>query len=129
MKRLLFSFLLLIAVNTVNAQTPTPVTDSTLQEYTGKFKFPEGSPVTEITMVIENGILMGQAALGNSEYKKTETKDVFDIVAYTGVATYKRNVEGKIIGMRIQVQDLDMEGTKSEGKLLIFEGVFQKTGH
>jgi len=58
---------------------------------------------------------MASSAIGTTEFKKTDTKDVFDIVAYAGVATYKRNAEGKITTLRIQVQDLDLEGTKSDG--------------
>lgn len=112
MKKMLFSLLVLLAFSNLNAQT-----DSTLQEYTGKFKFPDGSPFAEISVVIDNGILMATTSLGNSEFKKTDTKDVFDIVAYTGVATYKRNAEGKITTLRIQVQDLDLEGSKSDGAL------------
>ena len=112
MKKILFSLLVLLAVSSVNAQT-----DSTLQEYTGKFKFQDGSPVTEINIVIENGILSANSAIGNSELKKTDTKDVFDIVSYSGVATLKRNAEGKITSLRVQVQDIDMEGAKSDGSL------------
>ena len=110
MKKILFSLLVLLTFSSVNEQT-----DSTLQEYTGKFKYPEGTPFTEITAVVENGILMGTSSLGSSEFKKTDTKDVFDIVAYSGVATYKRNADGKITSLRIQVQDIDVEGAKSDG--------------
>ena len=110
MKKILISLFALLAFSSLKAQT-----DSTLQEFTGKFKFPDGSPFTEIAVVIDNGILMATTSLGNSEFKKTDTKDVFDIVAYAGVATYKRNAEGKITTLRIQVQDLDLEGTKSDG--------------
>lgn len=110
MKKILFSLLVLLAFSSVKAQT-----DSTLQEFTGKFKYPEGTPFAEITVAIDNGILMGTSSLGSSEFKKTDTKDVFDIVAYSGVATYKRNAEGKITSLRIQVQDIDVEGSKSDG--------------
>ena len=110
MKKILFSLFVLLAFSSIKAQT-----DSTLQEFTGKFKYPEGSPFTEITTVIDNGILMANSSLGSSEFKKTDTKDVFDIVAYSGVATYKRNAEGKITTLRIQVQDIDVEGAKSDG--------------
>jgi hypothetical protein len=51
--------------------------------------------------------------MGSSEFKKI-TGDEFEIVAYGGIATYKRDKEGKINGLRIQVQDIDMEGQKSE---------------
>jgi hypothetical protein len=122
MKNFLFILFFALGIGAANAQsgptpTPPPAKDSVMTEYTGKFKFPDGSPVTEITLVYENGVLTGQTAMGNSEFKKTDNKDVFEIVAYAGTATFKRNEEGKVTGLRIQVQDIDMEGTRSDGKL------------
>ena len=87
--------------------------DTTLQQFTGKYKFPDGSPVTEITMVIENGLLIGQSTIGNSEFKPTSEADVFEIVAYAGTAIFRRK-EGKVVGVSIQVQDTKMEGEKTE---------------
>lgn len=106
-------FLLLFAITglvTLNAQQAP--TDS-LQEYAGKYKFPEGSAVTEITVALENGVLYASSAQGNSELKKIE-KDVFEIVAYSGKAFFKRNEKAKLSGVRIEVEDLILEGTKEE---------------
>ena len=100
---------LLFASTVINAQTDS------LQEYTGKYRFPDGSPVTEIGVVVESGILTATSVMGNSELKKTDNKDVYEIVAYGGTATFKRGDDGKIKTMRVQVQDVDMEGTKDEG--------------
>jgi hypothetical protein len=109
MKKLLFSLFVVISFSAANAQTDS------LQEYTGKYKFPDGSPVTEIGVIVDNGILTATSNMGNSELKKTDTKDVYEIVAYGGTATFKRNEEGKIITLLVQVQDITMEGTKTEG--------------
>lgn len=111
MKKIVFILVLLAGFTTIHGQTDS------LQEYTGKYKFPDGSPVTEIGVVVENGVLTATSAMGNSELKKTDTKDVFEIVAYAGTATFKRNAEGKITTLLIQVQDVTMEGTRSEGIL------------
>lgn len=108
MKKLLLSLSLVIAISSIHAQTDS------LQEYTGKYKFPEGSPVTEIGVVLENGVLTATSVMGNSELKKTDNKDVFEIVAYSGTATFRRSDDGKVKGMRVQVQDVDMEGTRTE---------------
>lgn len=112
MKKILLSLIVLIGFTAVKAQTDS------LQEYTGKYKFPDGSPVSEISVTADNGTLMANSTIGNSELKKTDTKDVFEIVAYSGTATFKRNTEGKIISMQVQVQDINMEGTKQEGAAL-----------
>ena len=109
MKRIFFSLLLLFAFQGLRAQTDS------LQEYTGKYRFPDGSPVTEIGVVMENGLLTATSAMGSSELKKSDTKDVFEIVAYSGTATFRRNTEGKITTLLVQVQDVNMEGTKTDG--------------
>jgi hypothetical protein len=49
----------------VSAQQ-TPPADS-LKEYTGSYKFPEGSDVTEIKVVVENGVLWANSVKGNSK--------------------------------------------------------------
>lgn len=109
MKQLFFACCLLLVTCVTQAQTDT------LQEYTGKYKFPDGSPVTEIGVTLENGILTATSVMGNSELRKTDTKDVFEVVAYAGTATFRRGEDSKIKSLRIQVQDVDMEGTRSEG--------------
>lgn len=109
MKKALFFILLLpVCILAVGQNDP-------LQEYTGKYRFPDGSPVTEIGVVLEDGVLTATSVMGNSEFRKTDSKDVFEIVAFAGTATFKRNGDGKIVGLRIQVQDIDMEGTREEG--------------
>jgi hypothetical protein len=109
MKKIFLSLFVMFAFVAVNAQT-----DTTLQQYTGKFKFPEGSPVIEIVFKVENGALMASSAMGTTEFKQTSTVDVFEIPAYSGTATFKRT-EGKITSVLIQAGDVNMEGTKTDG--------------
>lgn len=109
MKKITLFLFIMLAFLGSNAQT-----DTTLQQYAGKYKFPDGSPVTEITVTVENDILMAGSAMGNSEFRKTSTADVFEVVAFGGTATFKRT-EGKVTGLLILVGDVNMEGTKSEG--------------
>ena len=88
----------------------TPKPDS-LTEYTGKYKFPKGSEVTEIRVVVENGVLWAKSDKGDSELRRIE-KDTFEVVTYTGTATFKRKKKGKVNGLHIAVGDLIMDGTK-----------------
>ncbi len=111
MKKIFLSLFIVLGFLTVNAQTDS------LQQYTGKFKFPDGSPVTEITVTVENGLLMAGSAMGSTEFKPTSTVDVFEIVAYGGTATFKKK-EGKVTSLQIQVADVNMEGEKTEGIVL-----------
>jgi hypothetical protein len=110
MRKVTLVLLAMLAAGFVHAQQ-----DTTLQQYTGKYKFPDGNPVTEMTVIIENGVLYANSAMGSSELKKKE-EDVFEIVVYSGVATFKRNPETKVVNaVKIEAGDLVMEGTKSEG--------------
>ncbi len=110
--RKLLLFLFALGNSFILFAQQTPPADS-LNEYTGKYKFPEGSEVTEIKVGIENGILWAYSDKGNSELKKIE-KDLFEVVQYTGTATFKRDENGKISGVHVEVGDMIMDGTKSE---------------
>lgn len=111
MKKIFLSFLLiLVSFIVVNAQQ-----DSLLQKYTGKYKFPEGSIVSEINVTIENGILTATSAMGATELRKTDTENVFEIVVYGGFATFKKDTVGKIATLQVLVGDINIEGTKSDG--------------
>lgn len=108
MKKILFAMTFTFVCLAVNAQT-----DTTLQEFAGKYKFADGNPIAEMTLIVDNGILMGSSSQGNSEFKPTTTADVFEIVAFSGTATFRRK-DGKVLGIFIQVQGISMEGTKSD---------------
>src|SRR5690349_3729954 len=95
----------------------TPAVDS-LKEYTGKYKFQEGSPVPEITLSIQNGVLFANSPMGSSEFKRIE-KDIFEVVAYSGIATFKRNDQSKVNGVKIEVDGTVLEGTKTEDAIMM----------
>jgi hypothetical protein len=106
MKKIFFSILMVAGFITASAQADS------LKQYTGKYKFPDGSPVTEVTVTEENGLLMAGSAMGTTELKPTSTNDVFEVVAYGGTATFKKK-EGKVNGLQIQVGDINMEGERT----------------
>ena len=111
MKKLLLLLFALSGTFILSAQQ-TPKSDS-LTEYIGKYKFPDGSEVTEIRIVVENGVLWAKSDKGDSELKRIE-KDSFEVVTYTGTATFKRDEKGKVNVLHIAVGDLIMDGTRSE---------------
>ena len=111
MRRFLLFFIALGSCFILLAQQH-PSTDS-LKEYTGIYKFPEGSDVTEIKIGVENDTLWAYSVKGNSELKRIE-KDLFEVVQYTGTATFKRDENGKITILHIEVGRLIMDGKKSE---------------
>lgn len=122
-------FLLLFAITgsfmLYAQQTPQPLPVDSLKEYTGKYVFPDGSGVTEIKVVLENGVLYANSDKGNSELKKIE-KDIFEVVVYTGMATFKRDEKGKINGVYIEVGDMILDGKKSEEQAPSFAKKMQR---
>jgi hypothetical protein len=113
MKKFLLLFFTVMTVYILHAQQATPG-DTSLKQYTGKYKFPDGSVVTEIIVSLDSaGVMTANSAMGSSELRRSQG-DVFDVVVYGGTATFKRNGENKIIGVQIIVGDTNLEGTKTE---------------
>ena len=109
MKKIMLTVLALAGFCILHAQTPV----DSLAEFTGKYKFAAGAPVTEITVVNDKGVLFANSDAGNSELRRIQG-DVFEVLAYNGTATFKRSAEGKVNGIKIELEDITMEGTKSE---------------
>ena len=118
MKKVFLFLIMTTGFLTINAQ------NDSLKQYTGKYKFPDGTPFTEIIVTLDSTVLMASSALGSSELKRTEG-DVFEVVAYGGTATFKRNADNKISGVHVLVGDIDVEGTKTE-ELMISRPLMSK---
>ncbi len=113
MRKLMLSFLA-IAATIISFAHQGPATDSVaLKEYTGRYVFPDGSAVNEINVTIESGLLYASSEQGSSELKQLE-KDVFEVVAYTGKATFKRDESGKVSGVYVVIGDMILDGRKAD---------------
>ncbi len=88
--------------------------DSTLQDFVGKYKFPDGSIVPEVTVSVEGAALVMGSSIGNSALVKIG-EDLFSITAYDGSAQFKRDANRKVIGVSINAGGYALEGTKSDG--------------
>ena len=114
-KLLLFSIMLMGLSVVVNAQT-----DTTLQQYTGKYKFAEGSILAEAVVNLENGALIVVTSYGSSAMVKQEG-DAFSVTAFQGTAVFKRNDAKKVIGVSISAMGYSLEGTKEDtGQQMLF---------
>ena len=107
-KLLLFSLILVGFSFAASAQT-----DTTLQQYVGKYKFGEGSVIAEATVTIDNGTLSVVTSYGSSAMVK-QSDDVFAITQFQGTATFKRNDAKKVIGVNISAMGYTLEGTKED---------------
>lgn len=85
-----------------------------LQQYVAKYKFPPGSVVTEINVVLDNGVLSLTSAMGNATIEKTTAADTFSIPSYNGTAIFTRNEGKKVNGLKIDVMGISLEGIKEE---------------
>jgi hypothetical protein len=85
----------------------------TLQQYTGKYKFPAGSVITEAEVVYADGVLTVNSSAGASPLR-FEKDDQFTIVNFDGTAIFTRNAQRKIAGVHIEAMGYVMDGTKDE---------------
>jgi hypothetical protein len=87
----------------------------TLQQYAGKYKFPEGSVVAEVEVVYADGALTMNSSAGSSVLR-FEKDDQFTIVSFDGTAVFTRNAQRKITGIHIEAMGYTLDGTKEEVK-------------
>lgn len=110
-KVILFAFMLIGFSSAVMANSVTA--DSTETQLLGKYKFGEGSPVAEVTVALEGGVLMMNSSAGASTLVKTG-EDVYTITQFQGTASFKRDENKKVIGVTILAMGYELVGTKEE---------------
>lgn len=84
-----------------------------LKPYTGKYKFPEGSVISEICVQVEQNELVINSSLGTTHIVKRDD-DHFAIPTYNGTAVFVKNSSNKITGIKIEAMGYILEGTKEE---------------
>ena len=118
MKKILFMAIILVGVMaTANAQT------SPLKDYLGKYVFPEGSPVTEVTLTIEDTVLTINSAMGATALEKKGV-DTFYLAAYDAPIIFKRGANNEVETLTIIVQGMELTATKVAASFAIKEEDF-----
>lgn len=119
MKRILLFFMFSMGLATLAQaqQTPAPAKDTILQQFVGKYVFPEGSVVPDVTVAIEEGALVMASTQGNSALEK-QSDDLYTIVQFQGTAKFNRDAGKKITGVSINAMGYQLEGTKEETKTM-----------
>jgi DnaJ-class molecular chaperone len=121
MKKIMLSLLLLFGFSIVTFAQQ----DTTLAQFAGKYVFPSGSVVSEVTVVIENGALVMNSSAGSSALDK-EAEDLYVIVAFQGKALFKRDNNKKIIGVSINAMGYQLEGTKENSVTLVVTSALKR---
>jgi hypothetical protein len=119
-KILLLSTLLLGVFISIQAQ------DTTLTQFTGKFKFAEGSPVQEVVINADNGALVAATAMGSFVLQKTG-EDQYYIADYQAPVIFKRDSNKKVIGLSISVSGMVLEAVKVEAVSFVDEKIYYLT--
>jgi hypothetical protein len=105
-KNVLFLCLFIISCLYLKAQ-------DSLQQYTAKYKFAQGSIVTEVDVVLDNGVLQVNSTMGNALLEKTKAEQITKTL-YNGTVVFIRNEAKKITGIKIDVMNINLEGTREE---------------
>jgi len=113
MKQLLTTIILIVASLNANCQS-----DSATNAFLGKYIFPSGSIVEQVTVANEGGSLVMISDRGTSALEKTG-EDTYTIVAYSGVAKFIRDADKKVTGITIDAMGYHLEGVK-EAKAIAF---------
>ena len=118
MKKILLMAVILVGViATANAQT------SPLKDYLGKYVFPEGSPVTEVTITAEDTVLTINSAMGATALEKKGV-DTFYLAAYDAPIIFKRGANNSVETLTIIVQGMELTATKVAASFAIKEEDF-----
>ena len=117
MKKIMFSLLLVLGFAVVSFAQQQ---DTTLAQYVGKYSFPSGSVIPEVSVAIENGALIMTSSVGPSTLEK-ESEDLYAIVAFQGKALFKRDSNKKILGVSINAMGYQLEGTKETTTIAVVQ--------
>jgi hypothetical protein len=84
---------------------------SVLKDYFGKYTFPEGSPVTEVSITAEDTVLTINSAMGSTALDKKGI-DTFYLAAYDAPVVFKRDANNVVVSVSILVQGMELVGKK-----------------
>ncbi len=116
MKKLLFVLSLFCCGSIVNAQ-------DTLQQYTGRYVFPDGSVVASVDVTLSGGALTMSSTSGTSTLVQLGV-DSFQIVEFSGTSVFRRNTENKINAVHIEAMGYVLDGVKEENGIWIFRDYY-----
>ena len=107
MKKQILVFIILVISSTfIIAQ------DSTLNDYTGKYKFPTGSMIPEVEITLNDNTLTINASIGSATLEKV-SRDTFLIPSYgNAMVFFYRNAENKVNAIKIDTGNDVLEGKK-----------------
>jgi Domain of unknown function (DUF3471) len=119
MKNLLVAIMAIGLVLTgLVANTSVSANADSLEDYAGNYTFKEGSPIPSTTIKIVKDKLIAAGPDGEEfELEKVKDKtDTFTIAELGATVTFSRNADKKVTGMKVSLEDGDVEATKDAPK-------------
>jgi len=111
MRKFILSILTSILIISVSAQdAPKPP----ISDFVGRYVFPEGSVVPDVTVSQSGEALTISSAAGNSALTELG-RDSFTIVEFSGLAVFKRGEDKKVNAIHIEAQGYVLDGQKQSG--------------
>lgn len=108
MKKIFLSVIASLFIVTINAQSsPKPP----LEDFVGKYVFPDGSVVPEVDVILSNNTLTMTSAAGTSVLTEIGI-DSFQIVEFSGIAVFKRGDDKKVNAVHIEAAGYILDGQK-----------------
>lgn len=104
--KFIFSCLLTVLFIGARAQSDS------LTEYTGTYRFPDGSPTPEVEISVQDGSLYASSTIGSAAMVR-KSKDTFNIPTYYNALVYfVRNNDGKVNRIHVEAEDTVLDGDK-----------------
>lgn len=110
MKKIILSVFLAAGLVTVQAQSDPPPKPP-LEDFIGKYVFPDGSVVPDVTVTLAGSVLNMSSVAGSSALSELGI-DSFSIVEFSGVAVFKRGEDKKVNEVHIEAQGYVLDGQK-----------------
>lgn len=103
----IFLFIGLFVTFSAHAQSDS------LKTYTGKYIFPEGSPVTEAIVELKQDKLTISSTMGSASLTRQQG-DIFSVDEYGGQVEFLRDTAKSISGIKVNIPaaNIDMQGVK-----------------
>jgi hypothetical protein len=110
MRKFILFILASIVIISANAQSD-PAPKPPLSDFVGRYVFPEGSVVPDVTVALAGEALTMTSAAGSSNLTELG-RDSFTLVEFSGVAVFKRGEDKKVNAVHIEAQGYVLDGQK-----------------
>jgi hypothetical protein len=112
MKQIFLFIIATLFIVAVNAQTDKP--RPPLEDFVGKYTFPDGSVVPEVDVTLSSNALTMASTAGTSALVELGI-DSFQIVEFSGIAVFKRGDDKKVNAVHIEAAGYVLDGQKKSG--------------